>query len=306
MIKSDRSGTVSENGGEDMADAEKCPICGDEIAFGECRSCGFIPPDYAVIAAPYDLDPSNDHFGESDPTEGMFPADVTDMEGIPSAEMPDLEIPSIALPNLQSLNSLGLASAKAKPAPRIVVVRSNPFSGANGANPPPRNTQNAPKAQQKQQNQSPPPVQTFQPTRNAQIAQTVQAAQTVQTVQTFQNQQTASSAAPFVPYVQQVQQMQQASLPVRIVKGTSNFVVAHWWKFLLMAAAPTAGLFFMGYYIYQFRTDKRANDLLKAIMFGVLSSVMLVSRWDPFGLDVILRELLDIIFGDSRRRRRYY
>lgn len=100
--------------------------------------------------------------------------------------------------------------------------------------------------------------------------------------------------------------MQQASLPVRIVKGTSNFVVAHWWKFLLMAAAPTAGLFFMGYYIYQFRTDKRANDLLKAIMFGVLSSVMLVSRWDPFGLDVILRELLDIIFGDSRRRRRYY
>lgn len=100
--------------------------------------------------------------------------------------------------------------------------------------------------------------------------------------------------------------MQQASLPVRIVKGTVNFVIAHWWKFLIMAAAPTAGLIFMGYYIFQFKTDRRTADFLKAIMFGVLTGVMLINRWDPFGLDVILRELLDIIFGDSRRRRRGY
>lgn len=92
---------------------------------------------------------------------------------------------------------------------------------------------------------------------------------------------------------------------MRIVKGTSNFVVAHWWKFLLMAAVPTAGMLFMVYYIAKYKSDRRGSDILKAIMFGVLSGIMLLSRWDPFGLDVLLRELLDIIFS-SRRRRRYY
>lgn len=278
--------------------AEICPICGGEIVLGECSGCGFEAPDLSEIAAPYDLDPSNDHFGEADSLEGMFPADMTDIGDGSFGSGTELEIPSIALPNLQSLNSVGLASAKAKSAPRIVVVRSNPFSGANP--PPLQNTQNAPKAQPKRQKQSLPPVQNFQSTRNAQTAQAVQ------TAQTFQNQQNSSSAAPFVPYVQQVQQMQQASLPVRIVKGTSNFVIAHWWKFLIMAAVPSAGLLFMGYYIFQFRTDRHTANLLKAIMFGVLTGVMLINRWDPFGLDVILRELLDIIFGSRRRRRRYY
>lgn len=284
---------------------ERCPICGEEIVLGACQSCGFEAPDLSEIAAPYDLDPSNDHFGEADSLEGMFPADITDIGDGSFGSGPEFEIPSIALPNLQSLNSLGLASAKAKPAPRIVVVRSNPFSGANP--PPPQNTQNAPKAQPKRQKQSLPPVQTFQPTRSsAQTAQTTQTAQAVQTAQTLQNQQNASAPAPFVPYVQQVQQMQQATLPVRIVKGTVNFVIAHWWKFLIMAVVPSAGLLFMGYYIFQFRTDRRTADVLKAIMFGVLTGVMLINRWDPFGLDVILRELLDIIFGSRRRRRRYY
>lgn len=272
--------------------AERCPICGEEIVLGECQSCGFEAPDLSEIAAPYDLDPSNDHFGEADSLEGMFPADMTDIGDGSLESGPEFEIPSIALPNLQSLNSLGLTSVKAKPAPRIVVVRSNPLPGANPL--PLQNTQNAPKAQPKRQKQSLPPVQTFQSTSNAQTAQAVQ------TAQTLQNQQNASAAAPFVPYVQ------QASLSVRIVKGTVNFVIAHWWKFLIMAAAPSAGLLFMGYYIFQFRTDRHTADLLKAIMFGVLTGVMLVNRWDPFGLDVILRELLDIIFGDRRRRRRGY
>lgn len=270
-----------------MGEAEKCPICGDEIALGECPACGFIPPDYSAIAAPYDLDPSNDHFGETDLAEGMFPAD-TDMGDGSFGGMPELDIPSIALPNAQSLNSLGFASAAAKPALKIVVMRSNPFAGANP--PPLKSTQNKQNTQKKQ---SPPPVQTFQPTRNAQTAQTVQ------------GQQNTVSSAPFVPYVQQVQQMQQASLPVRIVKGTSNFVIAHWWKFLLMAAVPTAGMIFMVYYIGKYKSDRRGADILKAIMFGVLSGIMLLSRWDPLGLDVLLRELLDIIFS-SRRRRRYY
>lgn len=268
--------------------AEICPICGGEIVLGECSGCGFEFPDLSEIAAPYDLDPSNDHFGEADSVEGMFPQ--IDTVGI--AEESEYDIPSIALPSIPPVNPAGkFASAGIQSAPNIKVrpaVQSIPSVQPIAAANPAANVH------------TPPPARSFQPTHNA------QAKQTAQTVQAVQNQQNASSAAPFVPYVQQVQQMQQASLPVRIVKGTSNFVVAHWWKFLIMAAVPTAGLLFMGYYIFQFRTDRHAADLLKAIMFGVLTGVMLVNRWDPFGLDVILRELLDIIFGDSRRRRRGY
>ncbi|MDE7278929.1 MAG: hypothetical protein K2N26_04300, partial [Oscillospiraceae bacterium] len=176
--------------------AERCPICGEEIILGACQGCGFEAPDLSAIAAPYDLDPSNDHFGESDSLEGMFPAGMTEITDLGNGyfeESSELEIPSIALPNLQSVGSLGFASAKAKPAPKIVVMRSNPLPGSSQPFP-------------KQVNRS-----------AASGRQTVQP-QTAKTVQSMQNAQIAQSA-PFVPYVQQVQQMQQASLPVRIVKG---------------------------------------------------------------------------------------
>lgn len=282
--------------------AEICPICGEEIVLGACPGCGFESPDLSEIAAPYDLDPSNDHFGEADSVEGMFPQ--IDTVGI--ADEPEYDIPSIAIPSIPPVNPAGkFASVGIQPAPSIRVrpaaqtpsgmqsVQSIPSIQPIAAANPAANVH------------TPPPVQSFQPTRSAQVSQTAQA---VQTAQTVQNQQNASSAAPFVPYVQQVQQMQQASLPVRIVKGTVNFVIAHWWKFLIMAVVPSAGLLFMGYYIFQFRTDRHTSDVLKAIMFGVLAGVMMINRWDPFGLDIILRELLDIIFGDRRRRRRrgYY
>lgn len=277
--------------------AEICPICGGEIVLGECSGCGFEAPDLSEIAAPYDLDPSNDHFGEADSVEGMFPQ--IDTVGI--AEEPEYDIPSIALPSIPPVNPAGkFASAGIQPAPSI---RVRPAAQT------PRGMQSAqsiPSIQPIASANSAANVHTSLPVRNFQPTHNAQAKQTAQTAQTFQNQQNASAAAPFVPYVQQVQQMQQASLPVRIVKGTVNFVIAHWWKFLIMAVVPSAGLLFMGYYIFQFRTDRRTADVLKAIMFGVLTGVMLINRWDPFGLDVILRELLDIIFGSRRRRRRYY
>ena len=266
--------------------AEICPICGEEVVLGECPACGFVPPDYSEIAAPYDLDPSNDHFGEADSLEGMFP--YIDNSGIANEPVPEYDIPSIALPSIQSVNSFGkLASANAQPAPNIKVrpaVQSIPsLQSISAAN---VNT--------------PPPAQTFQPTKNVPPIQTVHQAKPVQPVQPVQQSQSAQSA-PFVPYNAQT----AASLPVRIVKGTVNFVIAHWWKFLIMAAAPSAGLLFAGFYVFMYRSDRRTADILKAIMFGVLAGVMVFNRWDPFGLDIILWELFDMIFS-SRRRRRYY
>lgn len=274
--------------------AETCPICGGEIVFGECPTCGFELPDYSAMAAPYDLDPSNDHFGEADSLEGMFPCiDTADI-----SDEPEYDIPSIALPVMPPVNPTGkFASAGVQPAPNIRVrpaaqtpqgmqsVQSipsvQPISAANPA----------------AKVNTPPPVQNFQPSQNTPPVQPARQAQPVQPAQPAQSAQ----SAPFVPY-----NAQTASLPVRIVKGTSDFVVAHWWKFLIMAVVPSAGLLFMGYYVVMYRTDRRTADLLKAIMFFVLTGVMLVNHWDPFGLDVILREILDAIFGSRRRRRRYY
>ena len=269
--------------------AEICPICGEEVVLGECPECGFVPPDYSAIAAPYDLDPSNDHFGEADSLEGMFP--YIDSSGIASEPEPEYDIPSIALPSIQSVSSFGkLASAGVQPAPNIKVrpavqqIPSLQSISASNVN-------------------TPPPAQTFQPAKNAPPIQTAHQAYQAKPIQPVQPAQQAQSAqsAPFVPYNAQT----AASLPVRIVKGTVNFVIAHWWKFLIMAAAPSAGLLFAGFYVFMYREDRRTADILKAIMFGVLTGVMVFNRWDPFGLDIILRELFDIIFS-SRRRRRYY
>lgn len=266
--------------------AEICPICGEEVVLGECPTCGFVPPDYSAIAAPYDLDPSNDHFGEADSLEGMFP--YIDNSGIANEPEPEYDIPSIALPSIQSLNPAGkLASANAQPAPNIKVrpaVQPIPsFQSISAANA-----------------HTPPPVQTFQPTRNTPPIQSANQAYQAKPVQPAQQSQSVQPA-PFVPYNAQT----AASLPVRIVKGTVNFVIAHWWKFLIMAVAPSAGLIFAGFYVLMYKTDRHTSDILKAIMFGVLTGVMVFNRWDPFGLDVILREILDAFFS-SRRRRRYY
>lgn len=261
--------------------AEICPICGEEVVLGECPACGFVPPDYSEIAAPYDLDPSNDHFGETDPAEGMFP--YIDTSGIANEPEPEYDIPSIALPNIPPVNPTGkFASANAQPAPNIKVkpaVQSIPslqsISAANA--------------------HTPPPAQTFQPTQN------VPPTQTAKPIQPAQQPTQSAPSAPFVPYNAQT----AASLPERIVKDTVNFVTAHWWKFLIMAVAPSAGLIFMAYYAVMYRSDRHTSDILKAIIFAILTGVMVFNHWDPFGLDVILREILDTIFS-SRRRRRHY
>lgn len=221
--------------------AERCPICGGEILLGECSGCGFKPPDYSAIAAPYDLDPSNDRFGEADTVESMFPA-------IDTVEVPDssaLEIPSIALPNVPSANSLGrFASAGVQPVPNIRVR---------------------------------PAVQTVSPPKPVRTPQPVQPIQSAYGQQNF-----GQTASPFV----------------RFVKGTANYAAANWWKFLIIAAAPTTGLFFAWYFGVKYKMNHRISDILTAILLGVISMGLMINGWDLFGLDSILQTVLSFIFGE--------
>lgn len=91
---------------------KKCPLCGENTVGGECYSCGFVFPDEEKITAPYDLDPSNDLFGEAE-MENFAPAmETLDMDAaMPSLEMPELseltaspaglKTPSYRAPNIK-------------------------------------------------------------------------------------------------------------------------------------------------------------------------------------------------------------
>lgn len=100
--------------GVKLVAADKCPLCGGNTANGECLACGYKPPDLNAIAAPYDLDPSNDAFGEA---ESLFEA----------VESPDISVggefnmASVALPDVSAaVNSSGrFASMGIQPIPNI-------------------------------------------------------------------------------------------------------------------------------------------------------------------------------------------
>ncbi|MGN0587350.1 MAG: hypothetical protein ACI4JF_08700 [Oscillospiraceae bacterium] len=61
-----------------------CPLCGGKIVRGECKVCGYEPPEESDIAAPYDIDPSNDRFGTTEdkyiPFEELYPQRKADVK----------------------------------------------------------------------------------------------------------------------------------------------------------------------------------------------------------------------------------
>lgn len=44
--------------------AKKCPLCGGKLKNNYCESCGYAVPNDEELSAAYDMDPSNDAFGE--------------------------------------------------------------------------------------------------------------------------------------------------------------------------------------------------------------------------------------------------
>lgn len=44
--------------------AKKCPLCGGKLKNNYCDSCGYAVPNDEELSAAYDMDPSNDAFGE--------------------------------------------------------------------------------------------------------------------------------------------------------------------------------------------------------------------------------------------------
>ncbi len=123
--------------------AKKCPICGKTTMGGECFSCGFVFPDEEKIAAPYDLDPSNDLFGEAE--KASAPAmEALDMD----AAVQSLELPKMESLSVGSVNPVGVGlKSPAYPPPNIKVRNAAP----------PVQTPRNPQSPQPLNNTPPPP-----------------------------------------------------------------------------------------------------------------------------------------------------
>lgn len=103
--------------------AKKCPICGKTTAGGECYSCGFVFPNEEKIAAPYDLDPSNDLFGEAEAGKNAPAMETIDM----GAAMQSLELPKMESLSAGSVNPVGVGlKSPAYPPPNIKVRNAAP------------------------------------------------------------------------------------------------------------------------------------------------------------------------------------
>lgn len=98
----------------------------------------------------------------------------------------------------------------------------------------------------------------------------------------------------FVPYTKPVYGNSQRNeyTPEDAVKVVSDFVFHHWWKLLLVALVPTAGLAFGFFYIVINRigdTDSKTSERVLAVMMFILTALLWVANWDPLGIDYILK-----------------
>lgn len=232
----------------------KCPICGNMTAGGECFSCGFEFPDEKEIAAPYDLDPSNDLFGEKG-VEGLMPAMDTVSTAGAAGTVGAVSVPSGETPHMSGLSVSGqtvqLASVQPPPANAMPNIQVRP--AANLA--PAAQTRRPPKP-------APPPAPV-----------------------------PASPPPPVTP--QPAQYQQPPGLGTRIVRTVVDFVTAHWWQFLTTLLLPTTGVFFSSYYFIKFRQSNLVRNLLLGIVFLVLALFLRINNADILGLDRYLREILD-------------
>lgn len=101
----------------------------------------------------------------------------------------------------------------------------------------------------------------------------------------------------FVPYVKPVygNVPGREQTPDDAVKAVSEFMLHHWWKLLLVALVPTAGLAFGFFYIVINRigdTDSKTSERVLAVMMFILTVLLWAASWDPLGIDQILRYII--------------
>lgn len=122
-----------------IAPAEKCPLCGGDIIFGECSFCGYAAPDTEKLSAAYDLSPDNVVFGDEE----------LDDDDIPSISPPDTSVLPTAAQRRQAarLKRQEARLAAKNSNPKDINTSNQPFvpyTKPNYGNPPEHLTSNIP------------------------------------------------------------------------------------------------------------------------------------------------------------------
>lgn len=96
------------------------------------------------------------------------------------------------------------------------------------------------------------------------------------------------------------------SMSEMMVKSVSDFVVHHWWKFLLTAILPSVGYGFAFFY-FVINRDKDKERKISELFFAgsVLFTTVLLQavKWDPTGLDILIQALLRELLTRGRYHR---
>lgn len=105
---------------------------------------------------------------------------------------------------------------------------------------------------------------------------------------------------PFVPYTKPdygtpPEPAGQSDMPTMAVKAVSDFVIKHWWKFLLAAILPSVGYIFAFFYFVINRDndkDRKKSELFFAGAILLTAIILQAVKWDPTGLDTLIQYLI--------------
>ena len=121
--------------------------------------------------------------------------------------------------------------------------------------------------------------------------------------------------AAFVPYTKPKYSKppepapEPLSVSEMMVKSVSDFVIHHWWKFLLTAILPSVGYGFAFFY-FVINSGEGKNRKISELFFAgaiLLMTILLqAAKWDPTGLDFFLQQFIKSWLETSPRHRYRY
>ena len=120
---------------------------------------------------------------------------------------------------------------------------------------------------------------------------------------------------PFVPYTKPNYSNppepvpEPLSMSEMMIKSVSDFVIHHWWKFLLTAILPSVGYGFAFFY-FVINSGKDKDRKISELFFAgaiLLTTILLQAvKWDPTGFDILLQYFIKGFLEEDRRHRYRY
>lgn len=129
-----------------------------------------------------------------------------------------------------------------------------------------------------------------------------------------QNAVIANNAnAPFTPYTKPdygkpaEPVSEPLSMSEMMIKSVSDFVVHHWWKFLLTAILPSVGYgFAFFYFVINADKNRKISELFFAGAILLMTILLQAAGWDPTGFDILLQYFIKGFLEEDRRHRYRY